>query len=149
MRVLLQRVSKASVAVDNRTVGEIGPGLLLLVGFGQEDRELISIKVKKACDKLLNLRIFSNTDGKLDHSVVEIKGDILAVPQFTLYGKSLKGRRPDFTDALAPDAASIAFDLFASNIGAALESPIQTGIFGADMKVSLINDGPLTLHFEF
>ncbi len=149
MRVLLQRVSQARVEVDSQTVGEIGPGLLLLAGFGNDDQDGLDYKIKKACDKLLNLRVFSNKLGKLDHSVVDIAGNILAVPQFTLYGKSLKGRRPDFTDALAPALASLAFERFAATLSADLGQKIETGVFGADMKVWLVNDGPLTLNFEF
>lgn len=149
MKVLLQRVANASVEVETKKVARIGPGLLLLAGFGQQDRDDIDVKLQKASDKLLNLRIFSNPEGKLDFSVKDTAGEVLLVPQFTLYGKSLKGRRPDFTDALDPALATVAFDRFQSVLGEGLGKPIPAGIFGADMQVSLVNDGPLTLMFEF
>ncbi len=149
MKVLLQRVANASVEVDTETVARIGPGLLLLAGFGEQDRDNIDIKLKKASDKLLNLRVFSNTEGKLDFSVKDTSGEVLLVPQFTLYGKSLKGRRPDFTDALDPALATGAFDRFRSFLAEGLGKQIPAGIFGADMRVSLVNDGPLTLMFDF
>ena len=98
---------------------------------------------------MVNLRIFSNAEGKLDHSVRDIGGEVLAVPQFTLYGKSLKGRRPDFTDALDPAIASPAFGAFRRALSTALGMPVPGGVFGADMQVALVNDGPLTLSFEF
>ena len=149
MRVLLQRVSQASVEVDNQVIGSIGNGLLLLVGFGRVDADDSDEKIIRAVEKLINLRIFSNSSGKLDHSVQDIKGEILAVPQFTLYGKSVKGRRPDFTDALSPDFAEPAFQRFCQSLQSALGQPIPKGRFGADMKVHLINNGPLTLQFDF
>lgn len=149
MKVLLQRVANASVEVETETVARIGPGLLLLAGFGQQDRDDIDAKLQKASDKLLNLRIFSNPEGKLDFSVKDTDGEVLLVPQFTLYGKSLKGRRPDFTDALDPALATTAFDRFQSVLAEGLGKLIPAGIFGADMQVSLVNDGPLTLMFDF
>lgn len=149
MKVLLQRVSSASVEVNAETVGQIGPGLLLFTGFGQADRGDADHKIQKASNKLLNLRVFSNPGGKLDYSVKDIEGGVLAVPQFTLYGKSLKGRRPDFTDALEPDLASRAFDQFHTMLAQDLGKEVAAGVFGANMQVSLVNDGPLTLMFEF
>ena len=149
MKVLLQRVANASVEVESETIARIGPGLLLLAGFGQQDRDNIDATLQKASDKLLNLRIFSNPEGKLDFSVTDTGGEVLLVPQFTLYGKSLKGRRPDFTDALDPALATAAFDRFQSVLAEGLGKQIPAGIFGADMQVSLVNDGPLTLMFDF
>ena len=149
MRILLQRVRSASVDTGTERVAEIGPGLLLLVGFGEVDGENWADQVRRAADKLVNLRVFSNELGKLDRSVIDSGGDILAVPQFTLYGKSLKGRRPDFTDALDPAVASPAFDAFCGELERALGKPVPTGVFAADMQVALVNDGPLTLFFEF
>ena len=113
------------------------------------DREDWPAKNRRAADKVVNLRVFTNDQGKLDHSVIDLGANILAVPQFTLYGKSLKGRRPDFTDALDPSVASTAFDGFREALGHALGKPVQAGVFGADMQVALINDGPMTLSFEF
>ncbi|MGB5708842.1 MAG: D-aminoacyl-tRNA deacylase [Arenicellales bacterium] len=149
MKVLLQRVSSASVEVNAQMVGQIDRGLLLFAGFGEADRSDVDHKIQKASNKLLNLRVFSNPENKLDYSVIDIGGGVLAVPQFTLYGKSLKGRRPDFTDALEPDFASRAFDHFHSTLARNLGKEVATGVFGADMQVSLVNDGPLTLMFEF
>lgn len=149
MRVLLQRVRSASVDIGAERVAEIGPGLLLLTGFGEVDAEDWASKIGRAAEKLGNLRVFSNAQGKLDHSVIDTGGDILVVPQFTLYGKSLKGRRPDFTDALDPAVASPAFDGFRGALQDVLGKAVPAGVFGADMQVALVNDGPLTLPFEF
>ncbi len=149
MKVLLQRVSSANVKVSAETVGQIGRGLLLFAGFGEADRSDADHKIQKASIKLLNLRVFSNPEGKLDYSVKDIEGGVLAVPQFTLYGKSLKGRRPDFTDALEPDLASQAFKHFHTMLAQDLGKEVAAGVFGANMQVSLVNDGPLTLMFEF
>lgn len=149
MRILLQRVRSASVDIEAERVAEIGQGLLLLCGFGAVDREDWPAKTRRAADKMVNLRVFTNHQGKLDQSVIDLGGSILVVPQFTLYGKSLKGRRPDFTDALAPSVASTAFDGFRDALAHALGKPVQAGVFGADMQVALINDGPMTLSFEF
>ncbi len=149
MRILLQRVRTASVETGGEQVAIIGPGLLLLVGFGETDNSDWQLKIGRAAEKLVNLRIFANDRGRLDHSVVDIRGDILAVPQFTLYGKSHKGRRPDFTDAMDPAGASPAFDAFRTALESALGKTVPAGVFGADMQVALVNDGPLTLQFEF
>ena len=149
MRVLLQRVRTASVETGGEQVARIGPGLLLLVGFGETDHGDWQAKIGRAAHKLVNLRVFGNDRGKLDLSVLDIRGDILAVPQFTLYGKSHKGRRPDFTDAMDPAVAAPAFDAFRAALESALGKRVPAGVFGADMQVSLVNDGPLTLPFEF
>ena len=149
MRVLMQRVRTAAVEVGGERVAEIGPGLLLLVGFGKVDAGNWQSKIDRVAEKVANLRVFANDQGKLDFSVVDIRGDILAVPQFTLYGKSPKGRRPDFTDALDPAVASLAFDEFRAALETALGKPVPVGVFGTDMQVALVNDGPLTLPFEF
>jgi D-tyrosyl-tRNA(Tyr) deacylase len=149
MRIILQRVSHASVVVDQKTIASINEGLLLLTGFGECDRGEIDQKIVAACNKIIHLRVFSNSAGKLDHSLVDISGEILLVPQFTLYGKSLKGRRPDFTDALSPDVAEPAFNQFRQLLSDSLERPVAAGQFGTDMQVSLVNDGPLTLQFDF
>ncbi len=148
MKILLQRVHSASVDIDSECVAAIGPGLLLLVGFGKVDADSWQPKVAHAAKKLVNLRIFPNDRGHLDHSVVAIHGDILAVPQFTLYGNSHKGRRPDFTDALIPSMASTAFDAFRAALENTLCKPVPAGVFGARMRVHLVNDGPFTLALE-
>ncbi len=153
MKLILQRVSSASVKVDDEVVGKIDTGLMVLVGFGKEDEEYLGSSPEKlfdtAANKLVNLRIFENSDGNLDHSLHDVNGDILLIPQFTLYGKAKKGRRPDFTDALHPDQARQAFSDFRSHLSSALDKPVPGGVFGADMSVSLVNEGPLTLSLDF
>ena len=149
MRIVLQRVSSASVDVNQQQIATINEGLLLLVGFGSADADNIQNQFTQICTKLVNLRVFSNQQGKLDHSVIDISGDILAVPQFTLYGKSQKGRRPDFTDALTPDIALQYFNSFARILSNTLGKEVATGEFGVDMKVALVNDGPFTLQFDY
>ena len=146
MKIVLQRVSEASVVVAGETIGQINKGIVLLVGFGQENP---SPDMTKAIDKLLNLRIFENQEGKLDQSTSDIHGEILVVPQFTLLAKTHKGRRPDFGSAMAPDQASKMFDQFVEKLRKATDLKVQTGRFGADMKVSLCNDGPLTLILDY
>jgi len=145
MRVLVQRVSSARVEVEGRTAGQIGRGLLLFVGFGKQDMpEYLPAAVKK----LLELRVFNDEQGKMNLSLQDIKGSLLVVSQFTLYANCSRGRRPDFTPAASPQHAERLYDQF---INLFKESPlqVQSGIFAADMKVSLINDGPVTLMLEF
>jgi len=149
MRIILQRVISASVRTGHQTIGSIDSGLLLLVGFGGCDVDDVDTKIIKASNKIINLRVFANSADKLDHSLLDINGEILAVPQFTLYGKSLKGRRPDFTDAMPPEAAEIAFNKFCQVLSDSMGRPVSTGQFGADMQVALINDGPFTLQLDF
>ncbi|MBX2868750.1 MAG: D-tyrosyl-tRNA(Tyr) deacylase [Acidiferrobacterales bacterium] len=154
MRILLQRVASARVDIAKQTVGEIQQGLLLLAGFGKLDQTLFEDNalepvLEKASNKLVNMRVFSNQKGKLDFSVLEKEGDILLIPQFTLFGKSEKGRRPDFTDAMHPEVAKLAFERFHQCLEVKLGKPVPTGVFGADMVVSLVNDGPFTLQLTF
>ena len=152
MKIILQRVKSAQVNVNQVTIGSIDQGLLLLVGFGKDDEPdtplAISEKISRAIDKILHLRVFPNDQGKLDYSLVDVGGSILAVPQFTLYGRTQKGRRPDFTQALSPDIAEQNFDQFIRQLTAQYDH-LATGQFGADMEVSLINDGPFTLDMSF
>ncbi len=141
MRILLQRVSRAKVTVDAQVVGEIGPGLLLLVGVRDGDT------LKEAqwlVQKCLGLRIWPDASGKMDRSVVDIGGAVLAVSQFTLYGDASRGRRPDFIQAARPDVAKPLFEAFVAGLREA-GVPVETGIFGAHMEVDLVNDGPVTL----
>jgi len=154
MKILLQRVTHANVRVAGKSTGEITAGLLLFAGFGRCDEDLFKgdafhVMLSKASSKIVNLRVFPNSEGKLDHSVTETEGGILLVPQFTLYGKSEKGRRPDFTDAMQPAMAEQAFSLFHKALEQQLGKSVATGIFGADMAVSLVNDGPFTLQLTF
>jgi D-tyrosyl-tRNA(Tyr) deacylase len=145
MRVLLQRVSSAAVRVDAETVGAIGRGLLLLVGFGRgDDARLLA----PMADKVTGLRVFPDPGGRLQHSVLDIQGGVLAVPQFTLYGSTQRGRRPDFAAALEPAAASGLFARFVDALAATGLDKLESGRFGAQMSVQLVNDGPVTLLLE-
>ena len=149
MKILLQRVARAEVAVGGETIARIGRGVLLLVGFGREDGDENSPPdLARAAEKIAQLRIFPDEHGKLMHSLRDTGGAALAVPQFTLHGSARKGRRPDFTAALAPDAARAHFEEF---VAALKETAlrVETGRFGADMRVTLINDGPFTLLMDF
>jgi len=128
--------------VENRVVGSIERGLLLLVGFGAEDS---SEKLRPFAEKVANLRIFPDEKGRFHHSVLEIDGGILVVPNFTLYADSSKGRRPEFFDALAPDQALILFNELVSQFTALGIKRLAQGVFGAHMQIALENDGPVTL----
>ncbi len=144
MRIVLQRVTKASVVVDDSIVGEIGPGLLLLIGInGDENVE----DMEWLADKCVNLRIFSDDDGKMNRSLLDVDGEILVISQFTLYGDCRKGRRPSFVEAASSDQASVIFNTFLDLLRSR-EVKVETGIFGEMMKVNLINDGPVTLILE-
>ncbi len=141
MRAVIQRVSRASVTIDGEVVGSIGPGLLVLLGITHTD------SVEQArwlAEKIVNLRIFNDDDGKMNRSVADIDGSVLVVSQFTLYGDAQKGRRPSFIAAARPEHATPLYEQF---IVALLEQgvPVQTGRFGAMMQVELVNDGPVTL----
>ena len=144
MRIVLQRVSAASVSVDGDVLGRIGTGLLLLVGIAPDDGE---IDLEKTAEKVCNLRIFPDEAGKMNRSLLDISGEILAISQFTLYGDTAKGRRPSFVGAARPELAEPLFDAFAE----ALRNQglrVETGRFGARMSVLLTNDGPVTLVLE-
>ncbi|BBI32571.1 D-aminoacyl-tRNA deacylase [Cohnella abietis] len=141
MKVVLQRVSEAKVSVEGKVVGEIGVGLMLLVGFGHEDGEQDLIWM---ADKLAGLRIFEDDAGKMNLSVEDVKGAILSVSQFTLYADCRKGKRPNFMAAAKPEIAELLYEQFNERLrGRGLI--VETGKFGAMMDVSLVNDGPVTL----
>lgn len=141
---MAQRVSEARVRVDEVTVGEIGPGLLLLVGAGEGDSDA---EVRWMADKCAHLRIFEDDEGRFNLSLLETGGSALVVSQFTLYGDCRKGRRPSFSGALEPEAAEVLVDAFAKELkGLGVE--VSTGTFGAKMDVSLVNHGPVTLVIE-
>lgn len=142
MRVVLQRCLEASVAVSGNVVGAIGPGLMLLVGIGPEDS---TKDVEWMCNKVIGLRIFEDSDGKMNRSVMDIEGEILVVSQFTLYGNCRKGRRPSFAGAGHPSMAEPLVDQLCQVLRSKGVSKVAEGKFGADMKVSLTNDGPVTL----
>jgi D-aminoacyl-tRNA deacylase len=144
MRIVLQRVKEARVIAEGRSTGSIQHGLLLLVGFREDDQEK---QIRSMAEKIVNLRIFEDEAGKMNGSLLDVKGSILSVSQFTLYGDCRKGRRPSF-DAAAK--SEIAFALY-EKLNQSLRTygiPVETGVFGAYMEVSLINDGPVTLILE-
>ena len=145
MRIVLQRVSRAQVSIDGEVVGRIGPGLLLLVGFTEGDDEE---KLRWMADKVIGLRIFNDQDGKMNLSLDEMDGAILAVSQFTLYGDTRKGRRPSFIKAAAPDVSIPLNDRFLELLRERAPGPVESGEFGAMMDVELVNDGPVTLVLE-
>lgn len=142
MRAVVQRVSEAKVVVDGKTAGSIGEGLLVLAGFHAADLES---DLQKMAGKIARLRIFSDPEGKMQKSVQDIGGEILAISQFTLYADLRKGNRPSFSEAAPPAQAAAQYELFCIYLQALIGKPIQCGIFAADMKVSLLNDGPVTI----
>ena len=144
MRAVLQRVSEARVRIDGETVGEIGRGLLVLLGIAPSDTPE---QAEWLADKIVGLRVFEDDDGKMNRDVIEVGGGVLIVSQFTLYGDCRKGRRPSFIEAAPP---AVAIPLYAAFIDAvrARGVPAATGRFGAMMQVELVNDGPVTLILE-
>ena len=144
MKILIQRVSHAKVEVGNKTVGMIGAGVLVLVGITHNDT---AAQAAWLANKLTNLRIFEDTQGKLNLSLIDQKGSALIVSQFTLYANCNEGRRPSFTEAAPPEIAKPLYEQFIKEVHKA-GIPVETGIFGAEMKVSLLNDGPVTLLLE-
>lgn len=140
MKIILQRVAHASVTINNRIHGQIHQGLLLLVGIGPEDNQE---DIDYAVRKIVNMRIFSDEAGKMNRSIQDISGSILSISQFTLFAETKKGNRPAFTGAAAPDMASLFYERF--NQALSVFVPVEVGIFGADMQVSLVNDGPVTI----
>jgi D-tyrosyl-tRNA(Tyr) deacylase len=141
MRIVLQRVRRARVTVDDEEVGAIGPGLLVLLGIRPGDT---LNDAHRLADKVVGLRIFADAEGKMNRSIQEANGSILVVSQFTLYGDTRKGRRPSFIGAAAPDVAIPLYEGFVDAVRA-LGVPVATGRFGAMMQVELVNDGPVTL----
>jgi D-tyrosyl-tRNA(Tyr) deacylase len=145
MKVVIQRVSRAKVTVKEQVLGEISAGLLLLIGFGKGDT---SLEIPAMIEKILTLRIFPNSEGRFDRSVLDIQGEVLAVSQFTLYADTSKGRRPEFFNALEPGPAQKLFEEFVQALRTALPSKVAAGQFGAMMQVELVNDGPVTITLE-
>lgn len=144
MRAVLQRVRRCSVEVEEKVVGEIGPGMLTLLGVSAEDTE-------RECDflagKILNLRIFEDDQGKMNRSLLDIRGSVLVVSQFTLFADCGHGRRPSFLGAARPEKAIPLYERFTGLIREA-GLTVATGVFGADMQVSLVNDGPVTIPLD-
>lgn len=141
MKVVIQRSKNASVEVDNKVVGKIDKGLVILVGFTENDNENI---IDKMVNKVINLRIFDDENGVMNKSLLDGNGDILSISQFTLYADTKKGRRPSYIKALRGEESTILYDIWNNKLKEAGIN-VETGIFGADMKVSLINDGPVTI----
>ena len=141
MRVVLQRVVRASVTVEDRVVGSIGKGFLLLVGFAAGDGEE---QIRWMADKIVGLRVFPDEEGRMNRDLVDVGGALLVVSQFTLYADARKGRRPSFVGAAQPDEAKSNYDRFVNELEQR-EVPVATGEFGASMSVELLNDGPVTL----
>ena len=144
MRALLQRVSQASVTVEEQVVGQIGQGLLLLLGVGQNDSE---VQVKTLADKIAHLRIFGDDEGKMNRSLLDIGGEVLVISQFTLYANTRRGRRPSFIEAAPPALAEPLVERFKDAL-AAYGLTVAGGIFGAYMQVELLNDGPVTIWLD-
>ena len=144
MKIVLQRVSSASVKVDSKIVGRIEHGLLLLIGFSSTDTEE---SIFPTIEKIVKLRIFSDEEGKMNKSVLDVNGSALLVSQFTLYADTKKGNRPSFIEAARPEQAIPLYEFFIAEMKKRI-SKVETGIFGADMKVELVNDGPVTIVFD-
>lgn len=142
MRVVVQRVSKASVKVENEIVGEINEGLMILVGIENEDKEEDADWLSK---KLCNLRIFDDEEGVMNKSLLDVKGNILAVSQFTLHAKTKKGNRPSYIAAAKPDISVPLYEYFVEKLRNESGANVETGRFGAHMEVALVNDGPVTI----
>lgn len=145
MRVVIQRVSSASVTADGRETGRIGAGMLVLAGFEEADTPA---DIEWMVRKLVGLRIFSDANGVMNRSVLDAGGEILAVSQFTLYASVKKGNRPSWSRAARGEFSAPMFRKFVAALTSALVRPVQTGVFGADMQVSLVNDGPVTLAID-
>ncbi len=141
MRGVVQRVKRAKVSVDDKAIGQIDHGIMLLLGVEEDDEEK---DLEYLCDKVVNLRIFEDEEGKMNKSVLDVQGSLLVVSQFTLLGDARKGRRPSFIQAARPEKAVPMYEKFIDNmVKSGLKT--QTGEFGADMQVELVNDGPVTI----
>lgn len=145
MRVLIQKVMEASVTVDEKVTGQIAHGLLVLLGI--EDADTLD-DINWLTRKIVQLRIFLDENGVMNRSVLEVEGEIIVVSQFTLHAQVKKGNRPSYIKASKPDFAVPMYEVFCKQLSMELGKPVQTGIFGADMKVALINDGPVTIWMD-
>ena len=145
MRILIQRVSSASVIADGLPAGAIDNGMLILVGFEESDSDT---DIEYASKKIVNLRIFDDEDGVMNRSIIDVAGDILLISQFTLHAQTKKGNRPSYIKAAKPDIAIPLYEKMIKALNAALGREIKCGVFGADMKVSLVNDGPVTIWID-
>lgn len=145
MKVVLQRVLSAEVTIDRRSVAAIGAGFVLLVGFKASDGE---IEATWIADKIVGLRVFPDAEGKMNHSLNDVEGELLVVSQFTLYGDVRKGRRPSFIDAASPEIAISLYNNFVALLRERAPGRVETGEFGAAMDVELVNQGPVTILLE-
>lgn len=142
MRVVVQRVTEAEVIIDGKTSGKTGKGLCVFFGVRNGDSEK---EMEWLANKIAQLRIFSDEEGKMNRSVSDISGEVMVISQFTLYASTKKGNRPSFIAAEKPERAERLYDRFIEILQAKISTPLQTGIFGADMKIKLENDGPVTI----
>ena len=145
MRTLIQRAQHASVTIDGQLKSKIGKGLLVLVGI--EDRDTQE-DIEWLCKKIANLRIFDDENGVMNRSVTETEGEVMVVSQFTLHASTKKGNRPSYIHASKPDVAIPMYEAFCAEMGLQIGKEVQTGTFGADMKVELVNDGPVTIWID-
>ncbi len=142
MRIVLQRVKHASVTIDGKLFSEIGKGMLILLGIEDSDTQA---DIDWLCNKLVKLRIFEDGDNAMNLNISQVDGEFLIVSQFTLFATTKKGNRPGFTRAARPETAIPIYEKFISTLNGMTEKPVKTGVFGADMKVDLLNDGPVTI----
>ncbi|OIQ28763.1 MAG: D-tyrosyl-tRNA(Tyr) deacylase [Bacteroidetes bacterium MedPE-SWsnd-G2] len=142
MRVVVQRVSESKVVIEGEVVASIGQGVLVLLGITNEDTQE---DIDWLCRKIVNLRIFNDASGIMNNSLLEIDGEVIVVSQFTLHASTKKGNRPSYINAAKPLVAKPLYNLFKSSLQTYVSKPVQSGEFGADMKVSLVNDGPVTI----
>jgi D-tyrosyl-tRNA(Tyr) deacylase len=145
MRALVQRVSRASVTVEDLRIAEIGPGLLILLGVGTEDDAAATTRL---AERIARLRVFPDDAGRFDRSLLDTAGAALVVSQFTLYGDTSRGNRPSMSGAARPELAEPIYEAFCAALGAAGVAVVERGVFGASMQVELVNDGPVTLLLE-
>jgi D-aminoacyl-tRNA deacylase len=145
VRALLQRVSRAAVRIDDETIATIGPGLLILLGVGHADDEAAADALAR---RVTELRIFEDDEGRTNRSILDVGGSALVVSQFTLYADTSRGRRPGFTNAAAPETADRLYRRFAEALGLNGVGDVETGRFGAEMAVELVNDGPFTIWLD-
>ena len=145
MRILVQRVTKASVTIDNNIKSKIGKGILIFVGIEEADNKE---DIEWLANKVVNLRIFDDENGVMNKSAIEVNAEILVVSQFTLHASTKKGNRPSYIKAAKPDISIPLYEEFCNVLSSKIEKPVQTGEFGAEMKVELINDGPVTIWID-
>ena len=145
MRVIIQRVSEASVTVNQKIISKIGKGFMILLGIEHEDTEA---DILWLCKKIGNLRIFGDENGLMNISIKNINGSIIVISQFTLHASTKKGNRPSFIRAAKPNIAIPLYEKFVQQLAFTIEKPVLTGEFGADMKVALVNDGPVTIFID-